>query len=207
MDDELIRRSVASFVEATAARTTTPGGGSVAGVVGALAAALGEMAVGFTRDKAKFAAHADDYARLGERLPRARAMLLELVAEDVNAFELYSDAMKAEGPARQDAVQLALAACIDVPREMAKIALAILDDLALLSDRCTKWLLSDLAAGAILAEAVVKLCDYNVRVNAGACADRRIGGEVAASSADDCRKARHLLERIEAQVQAKLEGP
>ncbi|MFW6146332.1 MAG: cyclodeaminase/cyclohydrolase family protein [Planctomycetota bacterium] len=204
MDDKLLGQSVASFVEATAARTTTPGGGSVAGVVGALATALGEMALHFTRDKEAFATYADDYARLGERLPRARAMLLELVAEDVNAFELYSEAQKAEGPARDAALQLALAACIDVPREMAKIALAVLDDLALLTDRCTKWLLTDLAAGAVLAEAVVKLCDYNVRINAAGCADRQTADEVVASSDDDCRKAAALLGRIESQVKAQL---
>ncbi len=205
MDDDLLARSVASFVEATAARTTTPGGGSVAGVVGALAAALGEMALNFSRDKTALAGYAADYERLGVRLPRAREMLLALVAEDVNAFELYTEAMKAEGPARDDAVQLALAACIDVPREMAKIALAVLGDLALMADRCTKWLLTDLAAGAVLAEAVVKLCDYNVRINAAGCADRRTAAEVVDSSADDCRKARDLLERIESQVKAQLE--
>lgn len=204
MDDELLGRSVASFVEATAARTTTPGGGSVAGVVGALAAALGEMALGFSREKKALAEHAGEYERLGDRLPRARRMLLELVAEDVNAFEMYSDAMKAEGPARDAAVQLALAACIDVPREMAKIALAILGDLETLTDRCTKWLLTDLAAGAVLAEAVVKLCDYNVRINAGACADRQTAAEVLESSENDCRKARDLLERIEGRVKAQL---
>jgi len=201
---DLMQQSVASFVDATAAKVNTPGGGSVAGVVGALGAALGEMALGFTRGKQEFAEHEGDFARIAVRLAKVRGMFAELVVEDVAAFELYQQASSGDGPDKDEAVQAALTACIDVPREMAKLALAVLDDLASLTDRCAKRLLSDLAAGAVLAEAVVKLSDYNVRINVGGVADQAAAGEVLQSSIADCAKARDLAGRIEAEVQSRL---
>jgi len=201
---DLMQRSVADFVAATAAKVNTPGGGSVAGVVGALGAALGEMALAFTRGKKAFAEHEEDFARIAARLAKTRELFTELVAEDVAAFEMYQQASSADGPDKEDAVQIALVVCIDVPREMAKLALSALADLASLTDRCARWLLSDLAAGAVLAEAVVKLSDYNVRINVGGVADKAAAAEVLQSSIDDCAKARRIAERIETEVQSRL---
>ena len=59
-------------------------------------------------------------------------------------------------------------------------------------------------AAHVLAEAVVRLCDYNVRINGPNCADKAVGAEIMASSVDDCNKARALVERIEAGVKQQL---
>ena len=50
---------VKDFIAATAAKTPTPGGGSVAGAVGAMGVALGQMSLVFTQVKKKFAEHED----------------------------------------------------------------------------------------------------------------------------------------------------
>ncbi|NQU74999.1 MAG: cyclodeaminase/cyclohydrolase family protein [Planctomycetes bacterium] len=200
----LTAQSVAEFISATAARTPTPGGGSVAGVVGALGTGLGEMALAFTRGKKKFAEHEAAYEIMANRLEKARQMFMCLVAEDMAAYALYQEASRYEGPDKARKEQLALAAAINVPREMAKVALVVLDELASLLDRCNRYLLTDLAGGAVLLEAVVKLCDYNVRINAPNCADKKIGEEILKSSTLDCEKAKALVERIEASVKQQI---
>lgn len=195
---------VTEFLARTAAKESTPGGGSVAAVVGALAAALGEMAVGFTRGKKQFAAHESDLAAIAARLAKARELFVVLVADDAGAYSLYQQASAATGPDKDAQVQLALAAAIDVPREMTALALAVLADLASLVGRCSRWLVSDLAAGAALAEATVRLSDYNVRINAGSYADAAAADGIRQASARDCGRARRLLEQIDAAVNAQI---
>jgi len=195
---DLLDLSVRQFISATAAKTPTPGGGSVAAVVGALGAALGEMALAFTRGKKKFAAHEELHAQAAARLARARELFIQLVSDDVEAFELYQSAgRQADGPQKDQAMQLAVAAAIDVPRQTAKLALAVLEDLRALADKCTKFLISDLLAGAALAEAAIRLCDYNVTINLPQAADRLAAEQIAAASRDDVQRAARLRQDVE----------
>ena len=96
---DVLALSVRDFASATAAKTPTPGGGSVAGAVGALGVALGEMALNFTRGKKKFAEHEAYYTHLADRLEKARRMFQDLVADDIQAYQLYQAANRQEdGP-------------------------------------------------------------------------------------------------------------
>jgi len=202
---DYLAEPVRDFIAATAARTPTPGGGSVAGVVGALAAALGEMSLNYTRGKKKFAAHEEHYAQVAPRLARARGMFEDLVADDVAAYELYCKATAMpDGDEKDAAVQVALAASIDVPREAAKLALALLGDLQGLADKCSRWLVSDLLAAAALAVATVRLCDYNVRINTPALDDAGQAAELRESSADDVKHAVRVHGQMERQLRETL---
>ena len=197
-EQDMLSMSVRQFIAATAAKEPTPGGGSVAGVVGALAVALGEMALVFTRGKKKFAAHEELHAHVAERLARAREMFGQLVHDDVAAFRNYQETMRMEdSPAKAEAIQVATAAAVAVPRESAKLAVAVLGDLRQLADKCNPWLISDLIAGAALAEAVCRLSDYNVRVNAGQITDLAAAADIRQASTDDVARAADLRAQIE----------
>jgi len=203
--DDVLSASVREFAAAAAAKTPTPGGGSVAGVVGALGVALGEMSLNFTKGKKKYAEHEDYYAHLSRRLARARGMFQDLVGDDVQAYRLYQAATRREdGPEKDEAVQLATAAAIDVPRQAAKLAVAVLEDLKQFAPRSNPWLITDLLAAATLAVAAVRLSDYNVRINVPQVADRQQAGEVRQSSADDLARAEKLLAEIESAAAEHL---
>lgn len=196
--EDYMSMSVRDFIAATAAKTPTPGGGSVASTVGALAAALGQMSLNFTRGKKNFAAHEEYYSHLSGRLEKTQKMFIDLVSDDVAAYKLYQETSRQpDGPEKSNAVQVAVAAAINVPRETAKLALALMEDLLGLADKCNPWLISDLAAGAALAVAVVKLCDYNVRVNAPNVEDRKAAEQIHKASADDVKQSQKLLAEIE----------
>jgi formiminotetrahydrofolate cyclodeaminase len=197
-DQDLLSMSVKDFLSAVAQKSPTPGGGSVAGTVGALGVALGEMSLNFTRGKKKFAQHEPFYEHLGSRLARARAMFIDLVADDVAAYGFYAETAKLpDGPDKDEKMQLALAASIDVPREMTKLAIALMEDLLTLADKCNPYLLSDLMAGATLAAAAARLSDYNVRINVPQLTDTQAGKEVQQSSTNDLARANQLLADIE----------
>ena len=204
-EQDMLSMSVRQFIAATAAKEPTPGGGSVAGVVGALAVALGEMALVFTRGKKKFAAHEELHAHVAERLARAREMFGQLVHDDVAAFRNYQETMRMEdSPAKAEAIQVATAAAVAVPRESAKLAVAVLGDLRQLADKCNPWLISDLIAGAALAEAVCRLSDYNVRINAAQIADLAAAADIREASSDDVARASDLRARIESAAKEVL---
>ena len=203
--EDILSLSVREFIEATAAKVPTPGGGSVAGVVGGLAVALGEMSLNFTRGKKSFAEHEETYEQAGRRLANARRMFQDLVTDDVSAYRLYQQTSRMDdSPEKEEAMQLAVAAAIDVPREATKLALAVMGDLLGLSDKCSKWLVSDLVAAAALAVAAVRLSDYNVRINAPQVADETAREEIRQTSANDLARAVALHEQIEQAVRKQL---
>jgi formiminotetrahydrofolate cyclodeaminase len=202
---DLLSLTVRQFVVATAGKTPTPGGGSVAAVVGALAVALGEMALNFSIGKKKFAEHADEHRHLLSRFGRAREMFQQLVADDIAAFTTYQEASRlADGAEKDQAMEIATAAAIDVPREAAKLALAMLGDLETLAKMCNQYLISDLVAAAALCEAVSRLCDYNVRINAANVRDRGAAEQIRLGSATDLAAAVACRKRIEESIREVL---
>jgi len=198
VEKDFLNMTVRQFIQVTADKTPTPGGGSIAAVVGALATALGEMALAFTRGKKKFTAHEELYVQVADRAQRARGLFLELVKDDVAAFELYQQTSRMEAGGEKDrAMQTALAAAINVPRQTSKLALAVMKDMASLADKCNPYLASDLLAGAALIEATVRLCDYNVLANTPQMPDSDQAGELRQASVSDVQQARNLRETIE----------
>src|SRR4051794_18624702 len=161
------KTSIADFLAASAARQPAPGGGSVTALVGALAAALGEMVLNYRVGKKGLEAHqADLKSALGE-LTRARQMLLGFVVEDQAAYETLTALRKlpADSPERASKMPAALLACIRVPEAVAATGVAILQRCDTLVDHVNPHLLSDLAVCADLAMAAIRCAIYNVRVN------------------------------------------
>lgn len=201
-----LEMTLSQFAAATASKSPTPGGGSVAGTVGALAVALGEMSLAFTRGKKAFAEHEDDFVRIAARLERARGMFLDLIDDDISAYGMYAEAMaQPAGPQRDEAAALALAASINVPRETGKLALCVARDLASLAERCNRFLLSDLVAAATLLSAVTVLCDLNVRINAKDLTDTDAARELRDASRQDRVATTELAEQIETVASRTLD--
>lgn len=161
-DKDYLSLPLKVFLADLAARTPTPGGGSVAALAGALAAAQARMCVEYTLGKPKFAAHEDVLRRALAELSRAEAAFGRLMAEDMAAYEHLSSVRKAGDPAE---TQQAVAVAAAVPMEIAALAgavLALLDDL---KERINPHLLSDLKVAAVVALATAQSAALNVEVN------------------------------------------
>jgi formiminotetrahydrofolate cyclodeaminase len=190
---DILQNSVLEFIDATCAKTPTPGGGSVAGVVGALGVALGRMTLNFSKGKKSLAEHEPYYAELEQRLEAACDATLDLVRYDIAAYQAYQEANRLpDGDDKTRAVEKATAAAIDVPRKTTKTALAILEDMQELADKCNKWLITDLLAAGALAVAAATLSDYNVRINLPNMADQAAADEIRTASRDDLARARAI---------------
>ncbi len=165
----LVDMSLRDFASAVAAKTSTPGGGSVAAYASTLGAALGAMAARYSEGAASEGAAA--------ALDGLRARFLLLVDRDTDAYSKVSAAYGLpkrtddEKAARRAAIQAALVEAANVPLEGMRAGIDALKALEPLAMSCNKNLASDLASGAHLLRAGLEGCGWNVRINAAALAD------------------------------------
>ena len=190
-------QSVRGYLDLVASDAPAPGGGSVAGVAAALAAALGEMVCRLSgeRDRATGARHLPDALREPlARLGAAREGALGLAAADEAAYAAYRRAAALprasdeERRARTVAVQAALRTATEVPLALAGTCLAIVRDLQPVAEHGTRHAQSDTLAGAMLAEAAARAALLNARDNAGMIADE-VFAEAARSRAAEVEAA------------------
>ncbi|NNM86572.1 MAG: cyclodeaminase/cyclohydrolase family protein [Phycisphaerales bacterium] len=114
--------TVAQFIAALAAKTPTPGGGSLAALVAALAAAQASMTLQYTLGKPKFAAHESELQALANQLAHATTMLTDLMEQDRAAYQALSPLLKLKAEARLEDPTFApaLLAALHVPNSSAK---------------------------------------------------------------------------------------
>ncbi len=188
--------SIDDFLSATAARRPTPGGGSAAALAGALAAAIGEMALNYSNtDDPKIA---DAIGLLG----RGRSMLLELMVEDQSAYEAIAAAHKLPKDSPQRAGELAAALLIGilVPQAIGAAAAAILQSCQQVVDSANPRLVSDLAVCAELAMAALRSAMHNVRANVDEISDPQERRAVESAMNAELAAATGIIQRVMASI-------
>lgn len=166
--DDILNASVRSFLAATASKSPTPGGGSVAALAGAMAAALGEMSLQYTLGKAQFEVHRAEITQAIEKLRKAAGLMQDLVGEDMAAYAALAAALKTPPDKRPTAPDYlpAVVAAIRAPLSIGGLALHILQLCHDFLDKCNPYLVSDLGVAGALAHATVHAAELNVLVNA-----------------------------------------
>lgn len=165
----LLDLTLRDFLSATSAKTPTPGGGAVAGVTGALSAALAGMVVSYSVGKKSLAAH-DAALREHQRvLERARTLFVTLAEEDAQAYGLVNELSRLPeaDPRRVAQMPAASRASVDVPMSVAALALDLLREYQKLVTITNPHLRSDLAIAAVLADSTARSAWWNVVVNVG----------------------------------------
>ncbi|MCK4284069.1 MAG: cyclodeaminase/cyclohydrolase family protein [Candidatus Brocadiae bacterium] len=160
-----------SYVEDAASNKPAPGGGSVSGLVGALAAAMSEMSANFTVGKKKFAAVQDAVRQMLQELAACRDALLALMDRDVEAYGAVNQAYsmpKDTGPqkaARKGAMDSALRGAMEAPLQVMRQCAGVSAIADRLVDIGNPNLITDVGVSAILAEAACASARLNVEIN------------------------------------------
>ena len=181
-------RGLSAYLDDVAAGTPVPGGGSVAAVVGALAAALGEMVANLTLGRERYADADASLRPARDRLSALRVSLLDAAAADEAAYQLYRDAVSLprtnddERIARTVAMRQALIAATDVPLAGARSAREVAEMLQSVARDGNPHVRSDAALGSLLAEAALRGALLNVRGNAAMLADRELAATYLADA-------------------------
>ena len=173
-DRPVAARTVGAYLAAVAEGAPTPGGGSVVGVVAALAAALGEMVCALS---AKEGPPGDALRWALAELSALRERFLALAAADEAVYAGYRVAASlprgddAARAAREGALQAALATATETPLQLAEASLVALRALVAVAPESKKLLRSDVEIAVLLGEAALRGGLATARGNLGGLDD------------------------------------
>lgn len=159
---------IQEFLVRVAARTPTPGGGSVAAIAGAMGTALGEMVVAYSTPAKQNPTPA--LAALAKELIEGRGTFLELANADTDAYEAVRSARrekkaKPDDPVLQRAFVDALQRAAEVPLDTARLARRLQNLLEAHREQTNPALSSDLVSGLALLRAAALSALANVSIN------------------------------------------
>jgi glutamate formiminotransferase/formiminotetrahydrofolate cyclodeaminase len=177
------------FLDAVAAPTATPGGGSVAAYAAALAAGLGQMVAGLSRKKKAQAQFVDQLSAAVDELRQAAAALAEAIDTDAGSYDAVLAAMRLpresadEQARREAAIQKATQMAALVPLRVAQAAAEIFERLGQLEAVSSPSMLSDLRVGRLMAAAGARGALENVAINLESITDAAFAGKMRSEAA------------------------
>lgn len=170
----LTERSVKDFLDAVAAATPTPGGGSVAALCGALSAALSRMVSALGIGKLGYEDVQEDLRLLETRGREVQARLLELIDRDAAAYDAVVTAMRrpkgtdTERKDRVNAIQAAYLRATEVPLETMEACCEALEIALVAAQKGNRSATTDAGVAALVAQAGVRGASLNARINLAA---------------------------------------
>ncbi len=202
-----------TYTDALASGAPAPGGGSAAALVGALGAALNSMVANFTVGREKFAAQEAQVQRLLAESEALRASLERLTQQDTEAYGQVAAAQKLprdteeQKAARREAMQEALKAAAEVPREAVRAAHRVIAVAAQLAEKGNPNLISDVGVAAKFGAAALECAALNVEINLAYIKDAgyvaAVRGEMAPLLESGRRQAGSVWEDVSARVRGE----
>jgi formiminotetrahydrofolate cyclodeaminase len=201
--------SIRSFLQSASAAKPTPGGGSIAALVGALGASMAAMAANFSTG-ARFnsiSEQVDDALRHLQQTDRDCEDLLEA---DIVSFERYMTAMKLpqvteeQKEIRKQAIHTASMEAVSIPLRLMEVCLEALIVAEVLAPLANKNVISDLGIGALLFEASAQSALLTVEINLAAMQASELRSEYERKSERLISDIVRLKDNIVQQVRQRI---
>jgi glutamate formiminotransferase / formiminotetrahydrofolate cyclodeaminase len=199
--------SLAQYVEEVSAPSAVPGGGSVSALAGALSCALSAMVCGLTVGKKKYSHVWGEIKELRGACENSRKKLMKLAEEDSHAFEQVLKCRRAlkirpEETARKEALRAATMKAIEVPLEVCRESVKILEYSKLAAEKGNINSMSDAGVSACMAHSALVGASLNVYVNLGSIEDEPARHAVR----DETEGLRESGEKLFKEVSGLVEG-
>jgi formiminotetrahydrofolate cyclodeaminase len=168
---------VGAWLDELGSAAPTPGGGAVAALSTATAAALVEMVGNLTIGRAAYAEHEPQVTAVRDEARSLRRRALEQADEDAAAFGALMAAYRLprgtddQNNTRRAAVQQATEKAAAVPLDVAATAAAVINLATQLPGRSNPNVLSDVGVAAVTAAAAIEAAAVNVDVNLATLTD------------------------------------
>ncbi|MGB3905871.1 MAG: glutamate formimidoyltransferase [Anaerolineae bacterium] len=199
-----------TFLDEVAAPTPTPGGGSGAALVGALAAALTSMVCSLTLSRDGGTTQTDTLTSLLEMTEAQRHELTVLVDEDATAYQRVLQAYRlpkasaAEKKARSEAVQHALEQATRVPLKVAEGAVRVLELVPSVLENGLPSAASDVGVAAYMAHGALKGAALNVRTNLSSLRDQAVTESYQRQLSSLKARAQELMDLVEKALAERI---
>ncbi|WP_422485760.1 cyclodeaminase/cyclohydrolase family protein [Gudongella sp. DL1XJH-153] len=184
----LIERTAKDFVYDVASESPTPGGGSVAALVGSLGGALTNMVGNLTIDKKIYAEVPEDKKICMEsnfkEISRLVDELLNLVDEDSTAFDDVMQAFKLPKETEEDkrdrseAIQTGYKKALEVPLRCGETCYNVLMLQDVFAEHGNIHAITDVGVGTLLAYAGLEGALFNVTINLKSIKDQEYKNEI-----------------------------
>ena len=164
-------QTIETFLENLASKSSTPGGGSAAAIMGAMGAALVSMVANFTVGKKGYESVSTDMESVLERSEKYRKQFIDLIQADVDVF---NSVMAAYGmpretdqdkEARSQAIQSALKQATDVPLACATLCVDVIELSRQAAEKGNTNVISDAGVAVLAAEAALGSAALNIYIN------------------------------------------
>ncbi|MEK7750059.1 MAG: cyclodeaminase/cyclohydrolase family protein [Planctomycetota bacterium] len=200
------------YLQDAAAGTPTPGGGSAAALVGALATTMSSMSANFTVGREKFKQYDSQLKKILEECEKSRETLLSLMEEDIKVYSGINNAYglpkstEAEKSKRSEEIQKATIIAMEVPLKTTMCCLYILELTYELVDIANPNLISDVGVAGFLAEAALQCAKLNVEINLAAIKNQSLVEKAQNELSHAEEKAKTFFKEIQEKVQKIIKG-
>lgn len=207
-----LNQPLKSFIDNTAKGTPTPGGGSVAALVGSLGAALLCMVGNFTVGKPKYKSVEKDVKEILVEADKLKESLFVLIREDMEAYEKFSRAsqMPKDTPLmrekRKQALQKTLKEAAEVPWRISQASLQVIELAEKLLPKGNPNLITDVGVGVLLAEAALKSAVLNVKINLSFIKDEEYKNRRSKALEDILSRASQIKDGVLKAIQEEMDG-
>lgn len=204
MQDGLSSRNLGEYLDALGGEQPAPGGGSAAGLVGALAACLAEMLASLTRNPSP------ELLEAKATLQNLRQRALTCARNDELAYGRYIEALTLpkstdeEKAARKRTLSAAMEESARVPLALAVVAIEILNAMVVVIEQGNKTVLGDADSAIVLAQATVDICAINVRINLDYIKDEVLAEDLRISIEAAEEMVVHLSQERRRQISDRL---
>ena len=207
---EIKDKSIQIFLDELASKSATPGGGSVAALMGAQSAALTSMVCNLTIGKPKYAEVEVEMQALLQKSEALREKLTGLIKADVDVFNRLMTAYglpketDEEKAVRTEAIQTVLKAATEVPLDCARACAEAIELSRCAANKGNLGVISDAGAAVLAGYSGLKSAALNVYTNTGSLKDRQFAEAKLAELETILKDVDVAVEEIYQIVKTKL---
>jgi formiminotetrahydrofolate cyclodeaminase len=207
---EIKNQPIQLFLDELASKSATPGGGSVAALMGAQGAALVSMVCNLTIGKPQFAEVETELREVLVKAENLRQALTGLIQSDIDVFDqlmtkyALPKETDTEKATRSQEIQAVLRDATEVPLQCARACADVVTLCKIAAEKGSPGVVSDAGAGVMAAYAGVKTAALNVYINTGSLKDLNFAQTKVAEIEAICENLETRVNEIYQLVKSRL---
>ena len=203
-------KSIQVFLDELASKSSTPGGGSAAAIMGAMGAALVSMVANLTIGKKNYESVEGDMKAVLDNSESLRTRLTDMIKADVDVFDKVMGAYALpkdtddQKTKRSEMIQAALKEATDVPLACARLCADVIELSRPVAEKGNTNVISDAGVAVLAAYAALRSAALNVYINIGAIKDTAFADDRRRQLEELLSGKDTLTEEVYQRIKSKL---